>query len=100
MAKIPVSFRLEPPIERLLKEAVSRSGKRQSEYLEAMTIAHLTGDKLDAMSDELTATKREVSRLRGDLLRMMEAVFIASGFKPEDAQSMAVELRERPTAQQ
>jgi len=49
MAKIPVSFRLEPPIERLLKEAVSRSGKKQSEYLEAMTIAHLTGDKLDCL---------------------------------------------------
>jgi len=99
MAKKNVSFRLEPSILRLLEEAVSRSGENQSKFLEAIVIAHLRGDKLDAMSDELTATKREVSRLRGDLLRMMEAVFIASGFKPEDAQSMAVELRERPTAQ-
>ena len=98
MAKNSVSFRLEPSIERLLKEAVSRSGKKQSEFLEAIALAHLRGDKLDAMSDELSATKREVSRLRGDLLRCMEAVFIASGFKPEDAQAMAVELRERPTA--
>ena len=97
MAKIPVSFRLEPSIERLLKEDVSRSGKKQSEYLEAIVLAHLRGDKLDAMSEELTETKRELSRLRSDLLRCMEAVFLATGFAPEEAQSMAVKLRERPT---
>ena len=62
MAKIAVSFRLEPSIERLLKEAVSRSGKKQSEFLEAIVLAHLRGDKLDAMSEELTETKRELSR--------------------------------------
>ena len=97
MAKIPVSFRLEPSIERLLKEDVSRSGKKQSEYLEAIVLAHLRGDKLDAMSDELREAKREVSRLRSDLARCMEAVFLATGFAPEEAQSMAVKLRERPT---
>ena len=98
MAKIPHSFRLEPAISRLLENAISQSGKSQSEYLEAMTVSHLKGDKLDAMSEELTATKREVSRLRSDLLRCMEAVFLASGFEPDEAQSMAVELRERPIA--
>ena len=97
MAKIAVSFRLEPSIERLLKEAVSRSGKKQTEFLEAIVLAHLSGDKLDAMSDELTETKPELSRLRSDLARSMEAVFPATGFAPEEAQSMAVKLRERPT---